>query len=141
MILRFFKNDRQQDDKSELVDIACLLIHAAKIDENYTEKEKGIIKNTLSKLNTDNENMDKLILEAEKKELDSNHIQDFTKNIKNMEKENKVEIIKTIWTIILSDGNSDMYEENLMRRLAGLLYIDDRTVGEIKLKIKKNQLT
>jgi len=141
MILRFFKNDKQQDDKSELVNIACLLIHAAKIDENYTEKEKGIIKNTLSKLNTDNENMDKLILEAEKKELDSNHIQDFTKNIKNMEKENKVEIIKTIWTIILSDGNSDMYEENLMRRLAGLLYIDDRTVGEIKLKIKKNQLT
>ena len=138
MILRFFKNDKQQDDKSELVNIACLLIHAAKIDENYTEKEKGIIKNTLSKLNTDNENMDKLILEAEKKELDSNHIQDFTKNIKNMEKENKVEIIKTIWTIILSDGNSDMYEENLMRRLAGLLYIDDRTVGEIKLKIKKN---
>tara|TARA_B100001027_G_C16245417_1_gene321597 strand:- start:116 stop:541 length:426 start_codon:yes stop_codon:yes gene_type:complete len=141
MILRFFKNDRQQDDKSELVDIACLLIHAAKIDENYTEKEKGIIKNTLSKLNTNKENVDKLILEAEKKELDSNHIQDFTKNIKNMEKENKVEIIKTIWTIILSDGNSDMYEENLMRRLAGLLYIDDRTVGEIKLKIKKNQLT
>ena len=141
MILRFFRNDRQQDDKSELVDIACLLIHAAKIDENYTEKEKGIIKNTLSKLNTNKENVDKLILEAEKKELDSNHIQDFTKNIKNMEKENKVEIIKTIWTIILSDGNSDMYEENLMRRLAGLLYIDDRTVGEIKLKIKKNQLT
>ena len=74
--------------------------------------------------------------EAEKKESDSNHIQDFTKSIKNMSKNNKIEIIKTIWSIILSDGNSDMYEENLMRRLAGLLYIDDRTIGEIKLEIK-----
>ena len=113
-----------------------MLIHAAKIDENYTLHEKNLIKNTLTKLNSSDANIDKLLIEAEKKESDSNHIQDFTKNIKNMNKGNKIEIIKTIWNIILSDGNSDMYEENLMRRLAGLLYIDDRTIGEIKLEIK-----
>ena len=136
MILRFFNNNKQTDDNSELINIACLLIHAARIDENYTQNEKNIIKNTLSKLSSNNESIDKLLDEAEKKESDSNHIQDFTKNVKNMNKENKIEIIKTIWSIILSDGNSDMYEENLMRRLAGLLYIDDRTIGEIKLDIK-----
>ena len=136
MILRFFNNDKQTDDNSELINIACLLIHAARIDENYTQNEKNIIKNTLSKLSSNNESIDKLLDEAEKKESDSNHIQDFTKNVKNMNKENKIEIIKTIWSIILSDGKSDMYEENLMRRLAGLLYIDDRTIGEIKLDIK-----
>ena len=136
MILRFFNNDKQTDDNSELINIACLLIHAARIDENYTQNEKNIIKNTLLKLSSNNESIDKLLDEAEKKESDSNHIQDFTKNVKNMNKENKIEIIKTIWSIILSDGNSDMYEENLMRRLAGLLYIDDRTIGEIKLEIK-----
>ena len=136
MILRFFNNNKQTDDNSELINIACLLIHAARIDENYTQNEKNIIKNTLLKLSSNNESIDKLLDEAEKKESDSNHIQDFTKNVKNMNKENKIEIIKTIWSIILSDGNSDMYEENLMRRLAGLLYIDDRTIGEIKLDIK-----
>jgi len=136
MILRFFNNDKQTDDNSELINIACLLIHAARIDENYTQNEKNIIKNTLLKLSSNNESIDKLLDEAEKKESDSNHIQDFTKNVKNMNKENKIEIIKTIWSIILSDGKSDMYEENLMRRLAGLLYIDDRTIGEIKLDIK-----
>tara|TARA_B100001027_G_scaffold197622_1_gene155227 strand:- start:74 stop:493 length:420 start_codon:yes stop_codon:yes gene_type:complete len=139
MILRFFNNEKQKEGESELIHIACLLVHAAKIDENYTKRERNIIKNTLLKLNSSNEDIDKLLIEAEKKEADSNHIQDFTKNIKNMNKGNKVEIIKTIWNIILSDGNSDMYEENLMRRLAGLLYIDDRTIGEIKLEIEKNK--
>ena len=139
MILRFFNNEKQKEGESELIHIACLLIHAAKIDENYTKRERNIIKNTLLKLNSSNEDIDKLLIEAEKKEADSNHIQDFTKNIKNMNTDNKVEIIKTIWNIILSDGNSDMYEENLMRRLAGLLYIDDRTIGEIKLEIEKNK--
>ena len=136
MILKYFNSDKHTDDNNELINIACLLIHAAKIDENYTQHEKNLIKNTLAKLNSSNTNIDKLLIEAEKKESDSNHIQDFTKNIKNMNKGNKIEIIKTIWNIILSDGNSDMYEENLMRRLGGLLYIDDRTIGEIKLEIK-----
>tara|TARA_B100001027_G_scaffold157351_1_gene110819 strand:+ start:1923 stop:2339 length:417 start_codon:yes stop_codon:yes gene_type:complete len=137
MILKFFKTDNKKEVNNELIDVACLMIHAAKIDENYTDHEKSIIKNTISKLDKTNVDINKLLIEAETKESDTNHIQEFTKHIKNMNKENKIEIIKTIWTIILSDGNSDMYEENLMRRLAGLLYIDDRTIGEIKLKIQK----
>ena len=139
MILKFFKKEEQQNNDSDLINVACLMIHAAKIDENYTDKEKTIIKNTLIKLDNNNEDIDKVILEAEKKESDSNHIQDFTKNIKAMNKENKIEIIKNIWGIILSDGNSDMYEENLMRRLAGLLYIDAKTMGDIKLEIQNKQ--
>ena len=139
MILKFFNKEEQLNDKSNLLNVACLMIHAAKIDENYTDKEKKIIKNTLTKLDSKNENIDKVILEAEIKESDSNHIQDFTKNIKAMDKENKIEIIKNIWSIILSDGNSDIYEENLMRRLAGLLYIDSKTMGDIKLDIQNKQ--
>ena len=138
MILKFFKKEEQQNNDSDLINVACLMIHAAKIDENYTDKEKTIIKNTLTKLNDNNENIDQLILEAEKKESDSNHIQDFTKNIKAMSKDNKIEIIKNIWSIILSDGNSDIFEENLMRRLAGLLYIDSKTMGDIKSSIQNN---
>ena len=134
-MLKFFKKEEQSNSDSDLINVACLMIHAAKIDENYTDKEKIIIKNTLIKLDNNNENIDKVILEAEKKEADSNHIQDFTKNIKAMDKNNKIEIIKNIWSIILSDGTSDMYEENLMRRLAGLLYVDAKTMGDIKLDI------
>ena len=136
MILKFFNKDEKKNNDSNLIDVACLMIHAAKIDENYTDIEKKIIKNTLTKINDNKEDLDKIMIEAEKKEADSNHIQEFTRNIKMMEKENKKEVIKNIWTIILSDGNSDMYEENLMRRLAGLLYIDDKTIGEIKLNIQ-----
>ncbi len=139
MILKFFNKEEQSNNDSDLINVACLMIHAAKIDENYTDKEKIIIKNTLIKLDNNNEDIDKVILEAEKKESDSNHIQDFTKNIKAMDKENKIEIIKNIWSIILSDGNSDIYEENLMRRLAGLLYVDAKTMGDIKLGIQNKQ--
>ena len=139
MIIKFFNKEEQKNNDSDLVNVACLMIHAAKIDENYTDKEKIIIKNTLIKLDNNNEDIDKVILEAEKKESDSNHIQDFTKNIKAMDKENKIEIIKNIWSIILSDGNSDIYEENLMRRLAGLLYVDAKTMGDIKLEIQNKQ--
>ena len=139
MILKFFNKEEQTNKDSDLINVACLMIHAAKIDENYTDKEKTIIKNTLIKLDNNNEDINKVILEAEKKESDSNHIQDFTKNIKAMDKENKIEIIKNIWSIILSDGNSDIYEENLMRRLAGLLYVDAKTMGDIKLEIQNKQ--
>ena len=134
MILKFFNKENKLNNDTDLLNVACLMIHAAKIDENYTNKEKKIIKETLSKL-SNNEDLDKLILEAEKKESDSNHIQDFTKNIKAMDKNDKIEIIKNIWSIILSDGTSDIYEENLMRRLAGLLYVDAKTMGDIKLDI------
>ena len=136
MIFKFFNKEEQLNDNSDLLNVACLMIHAAKIDENYTDKERKIIKKTLTMLNN-KEDIDKLISEAEKKENDSNHIQDFTKNIKNMDKENKIKVIKNIWSIILSDGTSDMYEENLMRRLAGLLYLDSKTMGDIKISIQK----
>ena len=136
MIFKFVNKEEQLNDNSDLLNVACLMIHAAKIDENYTDKERKIIKKTLTMLNN-KEDIDKLISEAEKKENDSNHIQDFTKNIKNMDKENKIEVIKNIWSIILSDGTSDMYEENLMRRLAGLLYLDSKTMGDIKISIQK----
>ncbi len=138
MILKFFNKDEKLNNDNDLLNVACLMIHAARIDENYTDKEKEIIKKTLKKLNN-NEDIDKVLIEAEKKETDSNHIQDFTKNIKAMDKNNKIEIIKNIWGIILSDGNSDMYEENLMRRLAGLLYVDAKTMGDIKLDIQNKQ--
>ena len=134
MILKFFNKENSLDNDTDLLNVACLMIHAAKIDENYTDKEKTIIKETLTKL-SNNQDLDKLISEAEKKESDSNHIQDFTKNIKAMDKIDKIEIIKNIWSVILSDGTSDMYEENLMRRLAGLLYVDAKTMGDLKLDI------
>ena len=134
MILKFFNKNEKSKSDNDLINVACLMIHAAKIDENYTDKEKKIIKETLTKL-SNNEDLDKLISEAETKESDSNHIQDFTKNIKAMDRNDKIEIIKNIWSIILSDGTSDMYEENLMRRLAGLLYVDAKTMGDIKLDI------
>ena len=139
MILKFFNKDNQSNNDSDLLNVACLMIHAAKIDENYTDREKSIVKNTIKKLNDDNEDVDKLMIIAEEKESDSNHIQEFTKSIKSMDKDKKKEIIKNIWEIILSDGNSDVYEENLMRRLAGLLYVDDKTMGEIKLNIQTAQ--
>ena len=139
MIFKFLNKEEQLESNSDLINVACLMIHAAKIDENYTDKEKNIIKKTLSKLNKNNENIDNLILEAEKKESDANHIQEFTKNIKVMDKNNKIEVVKNIWTIILSDGNSDIYEQNLMRRLAGLLYLDAQTMGDIKLDVQNKQ--
>tara|TARA_B100000989_G_scaffold216899_1_gene165212 strand:- start:317 stop:742 length:426 start_codon:yes stop_codon:yes gene_type:complete len=139
MILKFFNKEKQINNDSDLLNVACLMIHAAKIDENYTDKEMKIIKKTLTKLNNNNEDIDKLILEAEKKESDSNHIQDFTKKVKNMDKDSKIEIVKNIWSIILSDGTSDIYEENLMRRLAGLLYVDAKTMGDIKIDIQTKQ--
>ena len=138
MIFKFFNKD-EKSNNNNLIDVACLMIHAAKIDENYTDIERKIIKNTLKKINNNNEDLDKIMINAEKKESDSNHIQEFTRNIKMMEKKDKKEVIKNIWSIILSDGNSDMYEENLMRRLAGLLYIDDKTIGEIKLNIQSER--
>ena len=89
MIFKFFNKKEELNNDSDLLNVACLMIHAARIDENYTDKEKKIIKKTLTKLNDNNEDLDKLILEAEKKEADSNHIQDFTRSIKSMDKNNR----------------------------------------------------
>ena len=140
MILKFFnKNSEKSNTNEESINIACLLIHAAKIDENYTSEEKEIIKKTVKKLYPDLENLDAVISKAEQKENDSNHIQEFTKDVKSLSMENKIIIIETLWRIILSDGKSDIYENNLMRRLAGLLYLDDKIVGETKVKILRNK--
>ena len=140
MIFKFFnKNNEKSDINEEAINIACLLIHAAKIDENYTPEEKEIIKKTVNKLYPDLNNLDEIVLKAEQKENDSNHIQEFTKDVKSLSMENKIIIVETLWKIILSDGKSDIYENNLMRRLAGLLYLDDKIVGETKVKILNNK--
>ncbi len=136
MIFKLFnKNKEKPDSNEEFINIACLLIHAAKIDEKYTSEEKEIIKKTVKKLYPNLDDLDEVIAQAELKENDSNHIQEFTRDVKSLSTENKIIIVETLWRIILSDGKSDIYENNLMRRLAGLLYLDDKVVGETKVKI------
>jgi Uncharacterized protein conserved in bacteria len=140
MIFKFLnKNKGEPDANIESVNVACLLIHAAKIDENYTSEEREIIKKTVKKLYPNLDNLDKVVTQAEQKENDSNHIQEFTKDVKSLSTENKIIIVETLWKIILSDGKSDIYENNLMRRLAGLLYLDDKIVGETKVKVLNNK--
>ncbi len=117
---------------------ASLLIHAAKIDENYTNKEKDIVKKTLIKLGTNEDKIDQIMNEAEKNEKNSNQILDFTREIKNSSDDYKIKIVESLWSIIYSNNEADMYEANLMRRLSGLLYLDNKIVGDIKEKIKKN---
>ena len=140
MIFKFLsKNKEKPDENVESVNVACLLIHAAKIDENYTSEEREIIKKTVKKLYPDLDNLDKVVTQAEQKENDSNHIQEFTRDVKSLGIENKIIIVETLWRIILSDGKSDIYENNLMRRLAGLLYLDDKILGETKIKVLNNK--
>ena len=140
MIFKFLKkNNEKSETNEESINIACLLIHAAKIDENYTSDEKEIIKKTVKKLYPDLDNLNDVITQAEQKENDSNHIQEFTKDVKSLSTENKILIVETLWKIILSDGKSDIYENNLMRRLAGLLYLDDKIVGETKVRVLNNK--
>ena len=140
MIFKFLsKNKEKPDENVESVNVACLLIHAAKIDENYTSEEREIIKKTVEKLYPDLDNLDKVVTRAEQKENDSNHIQEFTRDVKSLSTENKIIIVETLWRIILSDGKSDIYENNLMRRLAGLLYLDDKIMGETKIKVLNNR--
>ena len=140
MIFKFLnKNEEKPDSNAESINIACLLIHAAKIDENYTSEEKEIIKKTVKKLYPDLDDLDEVITQAERKENDSNHIQEFTRDVKSLSTENKIIIVETLWRIILSDGKSDIYENNLMRRLAGLLYLDDKVIGETKVKVLNNK--
>ena len=130
----FKKNNSENDDLSK---VAALLIHAAKIDENYSKTEEEIIKKALLEIGATNENIKKIIANGKKIEENSNQILDFTKEVKNMEELNKIKIIETLWRIIYSNNDADIYETNLMRRLTGLLYIDNRLMGDIKEKIKK----
>ena len=130
----FFKENNNDD--SELIKICALLVHAAKIDENYTNDEKDIIKKTLINITKTKINIDNILEKAEKMETDSNQILEFTKEVKNMSHEDKIKIVETLWKIIYSNNEADIYETGLMRRLAGLLYIDNKSMGIIKEKIK-----
>ena len=132
----FFKNKENNDD-NQLVKIGALLIHAAKIDEDFSQEEENIIKQTLINFGAGNKNINEIIEKAKKMEESSNQILDFTKEVKNMEQNNKIKIVKTLWKIIFSNKKADIYEANLMRRLAGLLYIDSKIMGDIKEQIKK----
>ncbi len=133
----FFKKDKNQDEKNDLSKIAALLVHAAKIDENYSKQEEEIIKEALLKMGATYQNIDLIISDGKKIEENSNQILEFTKKVKNMEESKRIEIIMTLWRIVYSNKEADIYETNLMRRLAGLLYIDSKVMGDIKEKIKK----
>ncbi len=141
-MFNLFKKD-MENNKDEnhlsLISVAALLIHSAKIDENFTEKERFIIKNALIEMGADENNLDEIIKEAETKEKDANQILEFTKEVKNKNIDEKKIVIEALWNIIYSDENADIYETNLMRRLSGLLYLDPKIVGDIKEKIKSNQ--
>ena len=133
----FFKK-KEGNENNFLIKICALLIHAAKIDENYTINEEKIIKKTLEELSLDKKKISETIEQAKSLEENSNQILDFTKEIKNLSEQEKIKIIEALWTIIYSNKDADIYESNLMRRLAGLLYIDNKTMGDIKEKIKQN---
>ena len=137
MLKKFLKKKENESQNNKNVLIIALLIHAAKIDENYTEDEKKIIKKTIMELNKINSNQaDELLKLAEKKEEESNQIVEFTKEIKKYSMEFKLKIIEIIWKIVYSDGTSDNYESNLIRRICGLLYISDKDNGIIKTNVK-----
>jgi len=133
------KENKNDGNHLSLISVAALLIHSAKIDENFTEKEKTIIKNALIEMGADENNLDEIIIDAETREKDSNQILEFTKEVKNKSLDEKKIVIEALWTIIYSDEQADMYESNLMRRLSGLLYLDAKVVGDIKEKVKSNQ--
>ena len=136
----FFKKNSIETDKNFLVKTCALLIHAAKIDENYTENEEDIIKKTLLELGAKEETISQAIKDAKSTEENSNQILDFTREVKNLPENDKIKIIEALWSIIYSNNEADIYETNLMRRLAGLLYIDSSTMGDIKDRIKKQKL-
>ena len=130
------KKNLENNNNNLIISIASLLIHTAKIDQDYSDKEREIIKKTLINLGVKNSDVDNIIKVAEKYEKNSNQILDFTKQIKNLNEKEKKNIIESLWKIIYADKNSDMYENNLMRRLTGLMYLDNKTVGDIKEKVK-----
>jgi uncharacterized tellurite resistance protein B-like protein len=136
----FFNKKNKEENISNLVKIAALLIHTAKIDQNYSIEEDEIIKKTLVSLGAEQSDLNNLITKASKSEENANQILDFTREIKNLEEMDKIKIIKSLWKIIYSNKDADIYETNLMRRLAGLLYVDSTVMGNIKEEIKKEYL-
>tara|TARA_Y100000996_G_scaffold359146_1_gene301087 strand:- start:111 stop:524 length:414 start_codon:yes stop_codon:yes gene_type:complete len=131
----FFKK-KEIKENNFLTKVCALLIHAAKIDENYTDKEEEIIKKTLTELGLEDKKISKTIQEAKIIEESSNQILDFTQEVKSFPEQDKIKIVEALWSIIYSNKDADLYETNLMRRLAGLLYIDSKTMGDIKERIK-----
>ena len=140
-MFNIFKKEETEKDNNHpsIMAVACLLIHSARIDENYTDKEKKIIKDAIIEMGADPNEIDKILIDAEKKERDSNQILEFTREIKNITDEDKEIIIEALWDIIYSDEDADMYETNLMRRLSGLLYLDPKIVGDIKEKVRQKK--
>ena len=136
----FFKKDHNKDQNKSLAKVAALLIHAARIDQSYSKHEEEIIKKTLLNLGASDENIKIIIEDGKKIETSSNQILEFTKEVKNIDNDEKLKIIESLWRIIYSNQEADIYETNLMRRLAGLLYIDSKTMGDIKSKIKNEYL-
>ena len=130
----FFKKGK--NESSNLSKVAALLIHAAKIDENFSKNEQSIIKQALLQIGANDQDLEKIFNDGKKIEENSNQILDFTKEVKNMEENEKIKIIEALWRIIYSNNEADIYESNLMRRLAGLLYVDSKIMGDIKEKIK-----
>ena len=133
----FFKQDKNEN--GDLSKVAALLIHAAKIDENFSKSEESIIKQALLQIGANNKNLERIFSNGKKIEENSNQILEFTKEVKNKSTEEKKLVIEALWNIIYSDENADIYETNLMRRLSGLLYLDPKIVGDIKEKIKSKQ--
>ena len=131
-----FKKKNNENKENDLTKIAALLIHAARIDENFSEREEKIIKETILKIGAESKNLQKIIDNAKTIEANTNQILDFTREVKNMDEKNKIKIVETLWQIIYSNDEADIYETNLMRRLGGLLYIDNKLMGDIKEKIK-----
>ena len=136
----FFNKKDKQENSTNLIKVCALLIHTAKIDENYSTEEEEIVKKTLLELGAESNDLNELITKVKQYEENSNQILDFTREIKNLEETDKIKIIKSLWKIIYSNKDADIYETNLMRRLAGLLYIDSKVMGDIKEEIKKENL-
>ena len=130
----FFKQDKNEN--GDLSKVAALLIHAAKIDENFSKNEESIIKQALLQIGANNKNLERIFLNGKKIEENSNQILEFTKEVKNMDENNKIKIVEALWRIIYSNDEADIYETSLMRRLGGLLYIDSKLMGDIKERIK-----
>ena len=136
----FFNKKNNESEKDDLTKVAALLIHAARIDENFSKSEENIIKKAIILMGANEQNLQSIIDNAKTLEENANQILDFTKEVKNMSDQNKIKIVETLWQIIYSNNKADIYEANLMRRLAGLLYIDNKTMGDIKAKIESESL-
>ena len=136
----FFVKNKKENKGINLIKVTALLIHVAKIDENFSEIEEKIIKKTLIEMGAEKDALLSILNDAKKIEENSNQILEFTKEVKNMNDKNKIKILESLWKIIYSNNEADIYETSLMRRLEGLLYIDNKTMGNIKEKIKNKYL-